>query len=402
MALIAELPAIEPQPSFDYLLARSRYPDLFRPHPGEVIAELPIGFVERLIGLLTSISTIEGAGMEPSVRAIQALNNLRSPNVTPGPSDLVRFELREVFRDEDRATQLKEPASQQFKDAMRRQGFSDFWADSYWAAHWELPSPLQGFEMFQRLRPGRVPASIAFTEDDLRKLLKKQDVLSEYRDRLVAIAYAPLTRVDVRRMFQLGVLTEAEMVEAYKDLGYDSTNAARLAAFTKKDTDPDEKAISVSILNDAYLEGTITGPAWDERVRKLGYADDSVEILGFLLDAKKQKQDQRAAEAKTRKLNAIKLRTRRQSRAGKMDEELLRLELADLDLSPVEVESFVVANAVPVADKNAEITKADVLSALTKGVVSRAEAERRLAALGFDAQETAILIETRLTAAKKK
>ena len=41
---------------------------------------------------------------------------------------------------------------------------------------------------------------------ELDMLLRAQDVMPFWRDRLTAIAYRPLTRVDVRRMYKQGVL----------------------------------------------------------------------------------------------------------------------------------------------------------------------------------------------------
>jgi hypothetical protein len=55
-----------------------------------------------------------------------------------------------------------------------------------------------------------------------------------WRDRLIAISYSPLTRVDVQRMRQLGVLTYEEVIEAFLDRGYAEANARRLAGFTER------------------------------------------------------------------------------------------------------------------------------------------------------------------------
>ena len=108
-----------------------------------------------------------------------------------------------------------------------QKGLSKEWAERYWAAHWALPSPQQGFEMLHR-------GVIDTTELDM--LLRAQDVMPFWRDRLTAIAYRPLTRVDVRRMYKQGVLTEQEVFESYQDQGYDDKNAERMAEFTVRQT----------------------------------------------------------------------------------------------------------------------------------------------------------------------
>jgi len=108
-----------------------------------------------------------------------------------------------------------------------QKGLSKEWAERYWAAHWALPSPQQGFEMLHR-------GVIDRTELDM--LLRAQDVMPFWRDKLTAIAYRPLTRVDVRRMYKQGVLTEREVFESYQDQGYDDENAERMAEFTVRQT----------------------------------------------------------------------------------------------------------------------------------------------------------------------
>ena len=81
----------------------------------------------------------------------------------------------------------------------------------YWRAHWELPSPTTGFEMLHRLHPdvlevigekykemGLNPDDLKTDLDTLKELLKISDYPKYWRDRLAAISYSPLTRVDLR------------------------------------------------------------------------------------------------------------------------------------------------------------------------------------------------------------
>ena len=39
-------------------------------------------------------------------------------------------------------------------------------------------------------------------------------------DNLARISYSPFTRVDSRRMYRLGVLTDQELLQSYADVGY--------------------------------------------------------------------------------------------------------------------------------------------------------------------------------------
>ncbi|GAH81965.1 unnamed protein product, partial [marine sediment metagenome] len=85
-------------------------------------------------------------------------------------------------------------------------GLSKEWAERYWAAHWSLPSPSQGYDMLHR---GIID------NKELFMLMKALDIMPFWRDKLMQMSYHLLTRVDIRRMYKAGVLTEAEVYESY-------------------------------------------------------------------------------------------------------------------------------------------------------------------------------------------
>lgn len=142
----------------------------------------------------------------------------------PGAGDLVTFALREVWRDDIRPELLSPDAPELYYELMQKLGFERERAEDYWAAHWRLPSTGQGFEMFWRLPE--------FTEEHLRALLTRLDIMPAYHDQLIKIAYSPITRVDVRRMHATGQITDAELLTRYTDIGFSPADAAEMAEFT--------------------------------------------------------------------------------------------------------------------------------------------------------------------------
>ncbi len=108
-----------------------------------------------------------------------------------------------------------------------KKGLTKEWAARYWAAHWSLPSPQQGFEMLHR---GII------NEDELFMLMRALDIMPYWRTKLMQMSYRRLTRVDVRRMYREGVLDEQEVLEAYLQHGYAPENAKRMTQFTVKQT----------------------------------------------------------------------------------------------------------------------------------------------------------------------
>ncbi|KKM05612.1 hypothetical protein LCGC14_1752350, partial [marine sediment metagenome] len=152
--------------------------------------------------------------------------------VLPGPSDIVRFAVREAF---DPAIVTRFGLDADFPEGAvplaERVGLSreDFLFN--WRAHWELPSATQAFEMLHRDVIG---------PEDLDLLLRTQDVMPFWRDKVVAIAFTPFTRIDIRRFFRTNVFGPrdspeaiAQVIRAYKDIGYDDEKAGIQAQFVE-------------------------------------------------------------------------------------------------------------------------------------------------------------------------
>ena len=146
----------------------------------------------------------------------------------PPVADIITMAVREAFTPDIAA---KFGQYQDFPDDLETygamKGLSKEWTQRYWAAHWALPSPQQGFEMLHR---GVIDHA------ELNMLLRAQDVMPFWRDKLIQIAYRRLTRVDIRRMYKEGVLSESDVLESYLEHGYNAENAKRMTEFTIKQT----------------------------------------------------------------------------------------------------------------------------------------------------------------------
>lgn len=235
---------------------------------------------------------------------ISKLSELR--NVIPPVSDLVRFSIREVFNEQlaKRLGYTEEYEEQKdFQYWANRLGLGKMeaklqgegakeinWPLAYWIAHWQIISPTQGYEMLHRLRKDRIdrfkkdfPEVEEFTIDNLRDVLKASDYPKPFRDRLAAISSHMLGRIDIRRGYRIGAISENELKEQYKDLGFVDDDVNVLAEIAKKDKEQYDKAEkkkklgteinrSATAILSAYETGSITeGDAfvglmavWDE------------------------------------------------------------------------------------------------------------------------------------------
>jgi len=193
--------------------------------------------------------------------AIGQLKTLK--DLIPGPGDLISMAVREAFTP-DVVAQFGygEDFPQEFAYWAEKQGLSEAWARRYWSAHWKLPSTQAGYEMLHRG---------VIDQNTLELLLKTADIPAFWRDKLMAISYATYTRVDIRRMYQIGVLSSSdEVVTAYMDIGYDLEKALKLTEFTLREYGEETREASKGDVLTAYELGRLTH---DEAVNLLGAID---------------------------------------------------------------------------------------------------------------------------------
>lgn len=166
----------------------------------------------------------------------------------PSIQDLVSFAVREAFGDPTDPTfierfGLDDEFPPEILPFTRGQGAPDEVARLFWRAHWELPSTQQGFEMLHRSSTtpffagqtaGPDGLFTVIDDQELDTLFKQADILPYWRERLKAISFAVITRVDVRRMYDLGIFDLADVERTYRSLGYTPEDAANLTAFVER------------------------------------------------------------------------------------------------------------------------------------------------------------------------
>lgn len=132
--------------------------------------------------------------------------------VYPSADDIIRFAVREVFNEEVvRKYGYDSDIPKEYLDWARKLGLSEEFAKMYWRAHWEIPSPSQAIELLSR---GIIDP------EDFDTVLKIHDIAPWWRPRMLALAFDPYTRVDIRRMYELGLLSDEDLIKAAKAVGY--------------------------------------------------------------------------------------------------------------------------------------------------------------------------------------
>jgi len=214
----------------------------------------------------------------------EKINQLQKlSEIIPGVGDLINMAVREAFNDQVAgAFGYDEAFPSQILEYTKAHGLSEEWVRRSWRAHWVLPSVGQGFEMYHRLRSE--VSSHPLGDDELDLLLRSLDIPTFWRERLKEIAYAPLTRVDVRRMYGAGVLSRDEVKANYLDLGYNEENAERMAEFTVLYEEDETKELSRTAIIQGYKRGVLTQSEAIAGVQRAGYNAQNAAFFIALAD----------------------------------------------------------------------------------------------------------------------
>jgi len=285
----------------------------------------------------------------------------------PPIADIITMAVREAFSPsvaaafgqyEDFPTELAEWG--------QRKGLSKEWTQRYWAAHWNLPSPQQGFEMLHRG---------VINEAQLNMLLRALDVMPFWRDKLTAIAFRPLTRVDVRRMYKEGVLEEREVFEAYKEHGYSDENAERMTEFTIRQTLASQSKFSSSDIINAFTKRMIDRSLTVSLLRDIGIRS---EDAGYIVSTAEYKRQWAFVDEQISGIrNLYKKRV--------YDENMTQDRLAGLNLPADQINVLMQQWFYDKVDElDATWTTAQTLKFLKRGLITTERARRELFLIGYD------------------
>ena len=299
-----------------------------------------------------------------SPNKVQGLMELYNELATP--TDLIRMGVREVFTPEvAEAFGQFEDFPPEFGRWMGVLGFSDFWAKAYWAAHWDLPSPQQGFEMYHR---------DIIDRPKLELLLRALDVMPFWRDQMIQIAYNPITRIDLRRMFRAGALTEAEVRRGYLDLGYAPVNADKIVEWVKREAAGVSKELPSGAILRAYRKRLLTRQDAAAALEDLELSPDAVDVL---LDL----EDLTLEEDRADLLEDI---TRKDYKAGSITRDQAGAQLAEIGVPQERVNLLLDLWTVETAPRTATLTAAELQRAFREGTLTEPYTRQRLKALGFN------------------
>jgi hypothetical protein len=291
---------------------------------------------------------------------------IQSWPVIPSVPDILFMVKKEAFKPEiitKYGYDLEFPIDQ--LEHLQAQGLSEFWAYKYWYSHWEVPSAQMGFDMLHR---GIIDLDI------LNDLFKVADIPPYWRDKLIAIAYTPFTRVDIRRMHQLKVLTDDELISSYMDIGYNYDKAVKMAQFTYALNGEERTNLTKAEILKGYSEGFITKENAVSMLSELKFKQEEIDYFLVFEDYKNEK------ELQTKRIANIKT----QFVKNMIDEFDARQSLTTMNLKGAQIEvlmqSWLIERIVDVRRP----TKADLDSFVKLGIITPDQYIIELYNLGYN------------------
>lgn len=313
--------------------------------------------------------------------------------VYPGVDDYIRFAVREVYSGElAKSLSLYEDIPPKFLEEVRKSGLAPDDAVKYWAAHWQLPSYTEGKEMFQR-------GIISY--DEFSKLLRALDYAPIWRDRLIKLGYHPITRVDIRRMYNDGVIPKIdpaklpdqqpenrkdipELVTRYMDVGYSYADALAMAKWTDKKYPSPVVEAALKQVTSAAKKGYLTEDQIKSLLGKINIPEATREAILKSLIAQR---DQGIIEVAIKRYVPLYL-------AGELSYDELEQLLTKLGLSQESIKTVVDAESVAAAGKVHGLTEVQVIRLFKKGLIkTKAEAEKMLTASGLVKKAADLLLQ---------
>jgi hypothetical protein len=197
----------------------------------------------------------------------------------PGPGDLIRFVVREVITPEE------------FYATMPLHGFSERWAKAYWDAHWELPAFSQVVDAYHR---GII------TRDELDRFIVWHDYSPTPRpgisksdlEIMRGLLKTPIGRVDLRRGWELGAISDEELIERFRWLGYED-DAPLMAEIQKREALDAEIGKLRDNAKSDFVKGYIGENDLRGTLKALGYSPQLIEyhVQDAIQDRERKRKD---------------------------------------------------------------------------------------------------------------
>lgn len=298
----------------------------------------------------------------------------------PSSQDLITWQAKEVFEPDMIAKYGLEDEFDRLDLSMfAKAGVTEEQARNYWIAHWEHASFMQVVEMLHR---GII------TEDDMWEWFRVVEIPPFWRQKLIDMSWNVPTRVDVRRWWDMRTITEERLRKIYTAQGYHDEDLDDYVLWTKV-------YVAFPDLIARWQKGWITEEDVRSELTGLGMPSERVDEM---IETKKKNIESAVVE-KESELTKSEIYAGVKKGVITWNEGLELLQ--DTGLSEEDAQYILevrvgTKEATPEIVKGKDLTKADILNAIKKGVLSISDGRTMLIDLGYSAGEADILIMVKL------
>lgn len=313
-------------------------------------------------------------GVRPAARR-QVLSKYEP--LIPGPGDLVNMVVKEAF-----VPELRTPAPAIFSDHMRENGFTKFWSDTFWTAHWQPIDVDRITEMFHR--------GIISEADFIRRLIIL-DFRPDDTELVKKVLFKLPNRVEARIMARFGLLKDEQLDEIIKAEGVreDFVPALRimmqefaLGSIYSKTESEAITSYEDGLINEAQVRSMLT-----DVKRPPGVIDADVRLVKLKRETKfRAFQVKTVVDAMKKGEMTVTVAQARLNQIG-VDSEFIGFIIAEFNW----LMSVSVSEAT--ASKAKDLSAAQLTKAVKEGLITAENALNALKAKGYDADEARVLMQ---------
>jgi len=291
----------------------------------------------------------------------------------PSLQDIIRYLGKEAFEpDMIKLFGLMEDYPKMAEEWAAKQGLDKQWVQAEWVSHWRdlgIEFMLSAVHRDLTLSDG---TKVDF--NFLDRYMSLIEIPPKLREIVFRTAYNPYTRVDVRRMYALGVLDEAAVFRAYKDLGYDEEHAKNLTTYTILDVEKEQKGLTRQDIESGLKEGDLTSYEATQFLIQIGYKEEFAQYLVYRAELARQRADRQT------KIDYIK-----EHFVGNLiGESEARTALLSIGITVAKVNDYIDQWRVIIL-KNAKLpSKTDLDKMLRGGIINQDTYVQEMVKLGYN------------------
>ncbi|RKX51285.1 MAG: hypothetical protein DRP50_09135 [Thermotoga sp.] len=311
----------------------------------------------------------------------------------PSLNDVLQWMAKEAFEEDMvQVLGLDEELPELFLEYAAKLGVPPEDARRFWRAHWSTIGFSQMAEAFHRYRAkaykqGTYNYELRQWETYWDVFYRQIEAPRFYREMLTSITYNVITRVDARRMYEMGFLDKDELTAIYIAQGYTKEDAERMSDwvswYTQRYDEEDLRGLTKSNVENLYKYGLINDHEYQELMKKIGYGAETAEYSLDLLKSNIFMENFKA------RVDVIKKKYLK----GLLTADQARHSLVQLGADATWADEAVTSWETDKIELVKQLSKDDIKQAIRYGILKIQEGFNKLIEIGYNKEDAKILLQ---------